>query len=257
LSLRGGDFINRENEVKAGRDSQAREPLSRDFIMQDFHAARLNMVESQLRVNAVIDLDILAAFVETPRELFVPEARRSLAYMDECVKIADAAGPQKRPRYLMEPRVFGKMLTLANVQPSDHVLDVGCGLGYSSAVLARLAERVVALECDDMFSGKCAESFQQLGLSNIQVQIANDLTQGYAKLAPYDVILLNGSVSRVPDALLSQLKEGGRLVAVINKGVGAQAHLFIRADGKTSGRPGFDANIRALPGFELEESFTF
>lgn len=221
--------------------------------MQDFQAARLNMVESQLRVNAVIDLNVLEAIAETPRENFVPEGRRSLAYMDECVKLADASGPQKAARYLMEPRVFGKLLQLVKVQPGDRVLDIGCGLGYSSAVLGKLAASVVALECDETLAAQASDRLRQLGLSNVSVETAKDLSQGYAKTAPYDVIILNGSVEHVPDALLSQLAEGGRLAAV----VGRRAKLFVCADGKASAREGFDANIHILPGFAREEGFVF
>ena len=225
--------------------------------MQDFQAARLNMVESQLRVNAVIDVRILEAFAQTPREFFVPETRRSLAYMDECVRIADAAEPQKAPRFLMEPRVFGKMLQLAKVESADAVLDVGCGLGYSSAVLARLADRVVALECDETLAGRAGETLQTLGISNVTLYVAKDLSQGHAKLAPYDVIILNGAVQRVPDSLLDQLGEGGRLLAIVGTGACGRANLFIRTDGRASARESFDANVRALPGFEMEESFVF
>jgi protein-L-isoaspartate(D-aspartate) O-methyltransferase len=225
--------------------------------MQDFPAARLNMVESQLRVNAVIDFDLLEAFAEVPRELFVPEMRRSLAYMDECVKIADVAGPHKRPRFLMEPRVFGKMLQLADVQPTDVVLDIGCGSGYSSAILAKLATHVTALEDDPELARLASEAMQTLGLSNVELQVTNDLSQGYAKRAPYDVIVVNGSVEHVPEAWISQLAEGGRLVSIVGNGARGRAKLFLRADGKASARDAFDANVTALPGFELEEGFAF
>jgi len=240
--------------MQAVCDSPAGRPYSPwDFNMQDFQAARLNMVESQLRVNAVIDLRLLEAFASTPRELFVPEARRSLAYMDECLLIADATGARKSPRFLMEPRVFGKMLQLAKVKPDDAVLDIGCGLGYSAAVLGKLAARVIALECDEALAARASATLSQLLLANVSVETAQDLSQGCVAHAPYDLIVINGAVQRVPEMLLDQLAEGGRLVAI----VGSRAKLFIRSDGRASARDAFDANVHVLPGFQLEESFVF
>lgn len=220
--------------------------------MTDFAAARLNMVESQVRVNAVTDERVIAAMAAVPRERFVPISRQGLAYMDEDIRISD--GPA--PRFLMEPRVFAKLAQLAEITAEDLVLEIGCGTGYSTAVLARLAGTVVALESDEALAAQAGATLSDLGVDNAVV-VAGDLAGGYAKQAPYDVIFINGMVSSVPDALKQQLRENGRLVTVVGDGVSGRARVYIKAGGGFGGRDAFDANIRFLPGFEPLEAFVF
>lgn len=220
--------------------------------MTDFAAARLNMVESQVRVNAVTDERLIAAMAAVPRERFVPMSLQGIAYMDEDIRISDG----KAPRFLMEPRVFAKLAQLAAITADDLVLDVGCGTGYSTAVLSRLAGTVVGLECDDNLAAQAGATLSDLGVDNAVV-VAGPLAEGHAKQAPYDVIFLNGMVSSVPEALQKQLRENGRLVAVTGDGVSGRARLYIRSGAGFSGRDAFDANIRFLPGFEPVESFVF
>ncbi|MBX3447238.1 MAG: protein-L-isoaspartate O-methyltransferase [Parvibaculaceae bacterium] len=220
--------------------------------MTDFAAARLNMVESQVRVNAVTDDRVIAAMSAVPRERFVPVSRQGLAYMDEDIRISD--GPPAR--FLMEPRVFAKLAQLAAITADDLVLDIGCGTGYSTAVLSRLAGTVVALESDENLAAQAGATLSDLGVDNAVV-VAGPLSGGHAKQAPYDVIFINGMVSAVPEALQKQLRENGRLVTVVGDGVSGRARLYLKAGGGFGGRDAFDANIRFLPGFEPVESFVF
>ena len=223
--------------------------------MEDFAQARTAMVESQVRPNDVTDRRLLAALTEIPRERFVPAARRAIAYIDEDIllKPADAERPA---RYLMEPMPFAKLVQLADVKPTDLVLDIGCGTGFSSAVLSRLADSVVALECDEELAAAANETLPELQIGNVAV-VTGPLHEGYAGEGPYDVIVLNGAVSEVPDALFGQLKEGGRLVAIVAEEGRSLAWLFVCHGGRASGRPAFSASAKPLPGFAREEGFVF
>lgn len=220
--------------------------------MTDFAAARLNMVESQVRVNGVTDERVIAAMDSLPRERFVPAARQSLAYMDENLRVTDS----DPARYLMEPRVFAKLVQLAEIGPDDLVLDIGCGTGYSTAVLSQLAGTVIGLESDEALAAQATTLLSDLGADNAVV-VAGVLQEGHAAHAPYDVIFVNGMVSAVPEALQNQLRENGRLVVVEGDGVSARARLYMRAGDSFSGRDVFDANIHFLPGFEPVASFVF
>lgn len=223
--------------------------------MTDFKAARLNMVESQVRCNAVTDTRVIQAVSDIPRERFVPQSCQGYAYMDEDLKIADG-GHEGGARYLMEPRVFGKLVQLAEVDSSDLVLDIGSGTGYSAAVLARLGSAVVSLECDEDLAKRASTTLNDLGIDNAAV-VTGTLEQGYADQAPYDVIFFNGSVEEVPEAILDQLKDDGRLVAVVGDETAGSAMVFVRAGDDVSGRKAFDALVQPLPGFQREKSFVF
>lgn len=223
--------------------------------MTDYAAARLNLVESQVRPNDVRDRRLIAAMSEIPRELFVPQALRGVAYMDEDIKISTATEPTT-PRYLMEPRVFAKLVDLCQIQPSDLILDIGCGTGYSVAVLARLASAVVGLETDEELAKKADETLAELGVDNAAV-VRGPFKDGYPGQGPYDVIIINGSVPGVPGALKQQLKDGGRLVAVEMGDGAGRARLYVRSGEVVSGRMAFDAAVAPLPGFEPADHFQF
>jgi protein-L-isoaspartate(D-aspartate) O-methyltransferase len=203
----------------------------------------------------VTDRDVLAAMAEVPRERFVPAEAQTFAYIDEDVMIRPAANGAA-VRYLMEPVPFARLLQLAKPERSDIVLDVGCGSGYSAAVLARLADTVVAVESDATLAQRASETLMQLGIANVAVVNA-PLNPGYPSRGPYDVILLDGAVEHVPAALLDQLKKGGRLVGVVGSGWKATAMLYVRSDGNVTGRPAFNAAIRPLPGFRRPPAFVF
>jgi len=213
--------------------------------MIDHAIARQNMVESQIRPNSVTDRRIINAMADVPRELFLPTENRPIAYMDEEVEFAPG-------RYLMEPRVFARMVQLADISDGDLVLDIGCGYGYSTSILARLAGTVVAVEDDESLANEASELLAAQGVDNVAV-IAGPLNAGLAGEGPYDVIVINGEVSAVPMALLGQLKDGGRLVAVIaSRGIG-RASVYQRSGDTFSDRIGFDAAAAGLPGFEAAD----
>ncbi|WP_119165682.1 protein-L-isoaspartate O-methyltransferase family protein [Algihabitans albus] len=218
--------------------------------MVDYTAARTNMVDSQLRTNRVWDQRLLAAFETLPREIFVPDKARGFAYIDEDLPIGQG-------RHLMEPMVFARLIQAAAIEESDMVLDLGCGLGYSTAVLARLAATVVAVEELAAFADSATASLEALEVTNAVV-VQGRLTQGYAKQAPYDVILLGGAVAEVPQEIEAQLAEGGRLVGVLldEDGLG-RAMLMRKDEGVVSGRVLFDASTPVLPGFERKDGFVF
>ena len=216
----------------------------------DYAAARRNMVESQLRTNRVSDPRVLEAFETVARELFVPEVKRGIAYIDKDMAVAE-------DRYLMEPRVLARLLQAAAVEAGDMVLVIGCGTGYSCAILAQLAATVVALECDAGLVEKANHTLSELGIDNAVV-VEGALTNGYAKQAPYNVILIAGAVSEVPPAIGDQLAEGGRLVTVVRDRAGiGRATLMQRTPGAISSRTLFDAATPFLPGFAREAGFVF
>jgi protein-L-isoaspartate(D-aspartate) O-methyltransferase len=226
--------------------------------MTDFEAQRIAMVESQLRPSEVTDKGLLAAMRTVPRELFVPRTRERLAYMDEDIEVLPARDGAPA-RALLAPMVQARLIQLADVQPHETVLDVGCATGYSTAVLARLGARVVGLEPEPELAAAAKTNLASCGQANAEI-VTGDLTAGHTAGAPYDAIVLEGSITDVPDALLSQLQEGGRLVAVRTLAPNmrqGKAYLFVRVKGETSGTIEFDAAAPPLPGFVPALSFAF
>lgn len=218
--------------------------------MIDFQSARLNMVDSQVRPNKVTDFAVLDAMLAVPRERFVPEHLRGIAYVDEDV-------PLGGNRFLIEPMVFGRMLQLAAIGPEDVVLDVGCATGYASAVMSRIARSVVALEEDHALAQRAASSLKELGLTNASL-VEGPLAAGYPQRAPYHVIVFGGAVAAIPPAISGQLAEGGRLIAVLKPGAGmGKAILMTRVEGVLISRVVFDAGTPMLPGFAPQPGFVF
>jgi protein-L-isoaspartate(D-aspartate) O-methyltransferase len=218
--------------------------------MTDYAAARLNMVESQLRPNKVMDLGVLHAFLNLPRESFVPDSLRGVAYVDEDV-------PLGRGRYLMEPMVLARLLQLASIKPADTVLEIGSGTGYGTAVLSRLADTVTGIEDDADMARSAEATLRRLAITNATV-VAAPLADGHAALAPYDVIVFGGAVERIPPRALEQLAEGGRLVTVLTPpGEPGRAVLMTRIGDAFSRRVEFDASTPLLPGLQVEPGFAF
>jgi protein-L-isoaspartate(D-aspartate) O-methyltransferase len=221
--------------------------------MSDFYEQRLNMVESQVRPSDVTDLRIVRAMLEVPRERFVPAEFASIAYFDGPVPAAPRP-IRGEPRSLLPARTFAKLVQLAEVGPHSAVLDVGCATGYSTAVLARLAQRVVAVEADRDLARAAVALLQELGVGNAKV-VEGPLAAGAPAEGRFDAILLNGAVPAVPPALLEQIADGGRLVAMLRKGPVCRAHVWRRSGKVVDGQPAFDGEAAPLPGFEVPAEF--
>jgi protein-L-isoaspartate(D-aspartate) O-methyltransferase len=226
--------------------------------MIDFARRRLTMVETQLRPNEVTDTRLIAAMRALPRERFVPERLRAFAYIDERLEVFPAIDASPA-RFLLAPMVLARLVQLAAVEPGDTVLDVGCATGYSTAILARLAREVVGVEPEPELADAARANLRALGLVNVEI-VESDLARGCPEKGPYDVILLNGSVPVPPESLFGQLREGGRLAAILSRpspGAQGKATLFVKAEGEVSGLPHFDAGAAPFPRFSRESSFSF
>jgi len=226
--------------------------------MIDFARRRLTMVETQLRPNEVTDRRLLAAMGTLPRERFVPERVRAFAYIDEGIEVFPAidAAPA---RALLAPMVLARLVQLAAVEPGDTVLDVGCATGYSTAILARLGREVVGVEPEPELAETARANLRALALANVEI-VEGGLARGCPEKGPYGMILLNGSVPAPPESLFGQLKEGGRLAAILSgpgPGTQGKATRFVKVGGEVSGLPHFDAGAAPLPGFFRESSFDF
>ncbi|MBB3977835.1 protein-L-isoaspartate(D-aspartate) O-methyltransferase [Rhizobium azooxidifex] len=215
----------------------------------DYTAARIKMVDNQIRTTDVTSHSVLEAFLTVPREAFVPAQLKPLAYIDNDIEVAPG-------RYLMEPSPLAKLVQLAVVTREDVVLEVGCNTGYASAVLSKLAGSVVALETDETLAATASETLSELGYDNVAV-VTGELEKGYAAEAPYDAIFVHGAVEVVPEAFFAQLRDGGRLVVVEGYGNASQARLYIKERGIASERSAFNTAVKPLPGFRKAAEFVF
>ena len=217
--------------------------------MFDSAAARRMMVDGQVRTADVTNLDLIAAMLAVPRERFVPPPLAGQAYLDGDIPLGGG-------RALLKPMVLAKLIQGLQVGAAEHVLDVGCGTGYSSAVLSRLVGSVVALEENATLARQCQQVLPEVGATNVTVAIG-PLTAGWPASAPYDVILLNGATEITPEALGRQLKPDGRMACVLGRAPAAKAMIFRRIEGHLVGRPIFDAGAPMLPGFAAPPAFVF
>jgi protein-L-isoaspartate(D-aspartate) O-methyltransferase len=217
--------------------------------MIDFAAARETMVDSQIRPSDVTRFPIIEAFLSIRREEFVPARLRPVAYIGEHLELAPG-------RVLLDPRSFAKLLDAVNVGPEDLVLDVGCGLGYSSAILAHMAQAVIALEEDPAWARDAESLLAAHGADNTVVELG-PLAEGVPQHGPFDAIVVEGGVEEVPAAFEEQLKPGGRIVAIFANDQGGQARLGVRASDRIVWRRIFDATAPVLPGFARAKAFEF
>lgn len=214
--------------------------------MSDYASRRIVMVDTQVRPSDVTKFPIIEAMLAVPREVYVPIARREAAYVGQNVDIG--AG-----RVVLEARTFAKLLDAMDIVPTDRVLDVGCALGYSTAVLARLAASVVAVEEIAEWAAAAQANFAAQGVVATVVQAA--LRSGAAAQGPYDAITVQGGVEAIPDALLDQLKDGGRIGAVFMEGALGIARIGHKSGGRISWRFAFNATAPVLRGFAAARAF--
>lgn len=208
-----------------------------------FEALRVKMVDGQLRTTDVTSHAVLDAFLSVPREDFVPDAKKDMAYIDADIALGNG-------RYLMEPSPLAKLIQLAEVKSSDVVLIIGCATGYSAAILGHIAAKVVAVEDDAALFG-AASGFSA---SNVEF-VASRLAAGAAAKGPFNVIVVEGAVDSVPDALFAQLSDGGRLVAVEGEGLSGVARVHVKSGKTVSARRGFNLSVKPLPGFRAAPVF--
>ena len=221
--------------------------------MSDFSTARRNMVDCQVRPSDVTDLRIIDAMLAVPREVFVPEPQRALAYLDLDVEVSEGGSLK---RFLIKPAVIAKMLQAADIKDADRVLVAGCGTGYAAALVAKLTGQVTATEVDPSLAAKARQLLVQLGLERVTVRAA-DVAEGDPANAPYEVIILDGATQKTPDGLYGQLKQGGRLVGVFAMTKPPRAMIVTRCRGDFGSRALFDASVPVLPGLERRPAFVF
>jgi protein-L-isoaspartate(D-aspartate) O-methyltransferase len=228
--------------------------------MVNFRAARRAMVDGQVRTSDVTNLDLIEAMLTIPREAFVPERLAAFAYIDRDLALPTSGGA---PRYMIKPALTAKLIQACAMDAQDRVLVVGSATGYSAAVASRLAGTVTALEEDPALGEEAPAVLRRLGFTKV-TPVTGRLTGGWPAAAPYDVILAEGGVELVPDALFAQLSDGGRLVTVLYNAAGGRleglmgkAMLFRPAGGEDGGRPLFDAAAPLLPGFAKAPAFAF
>ncbi|WP_299146551.1 protein-L-isoaspartate O-methyltransferase [uncultured Tateyamaria sp.] len=215
--------------------------------MTDFAARRTMMVDTQVRPSDVTKFPIIDAMLTVQREDFVPSGQREAAYMGENLNLG--AG-----RVLLDPRTLAKMLDALDVSQDELVLDVGAAYGYSAAVIAHMAEAVVALESDEAMVGEAQDALMSAGIDNVITQ-AGALHEGAAEHGPYDVVIVQGGVAHVPDALLAQLKDGGRIACVFMDGALGEVRIGYKLDGRLTWRRSFNAGAPVLQGFEKHDAF--
>jgi protein-L-isoaspartate(D-aspartate) O-methyltransferase len=221
--------------------------------MSGFSTARQKMVDGQVRTSDVTDARILDAMLAVPREAFVPDSKRALAYLDLDLDVSEDGAAK---RYLIKPAVMAKMLQAAEIASTDRVLVVGCATGYAAAVVAQFAGQVCATESEPALVDRAKAALSGIGAGNVTVR-AEPAAKGDGADAPFDVIVLNGATEIIPQEVYDQLREGGRLVGVFALSQPQRAAIVTHTHGDFGHRPLFDAAAPLLPGLERVPAFVF
>lgn len=216
--------------------------------MTDFKSARTMMVDTQIRPSDVTKFPIIEAMLSVRREAYVPPQLQPVAYVGENVDFGDG-------RALLDPRSFAKMLDALELQGNELVLDVGCLLGYSSAVIAHMCDAVVAVEDDASMIKEAETTWSEEGVDNV-IAVHGELVEGAGAHGPYDVIIVEGGVEDIPATLLEQLKDGGRIAAIFQTNALGEAYIGIKSGDVVTWRLAFNGAASVLPGFEKKPEFT-
>jgi protein-L-isoaspartate(D-aspartate) O-methyltransferase len=214
--------------------------------MSDYSTRRVTMVDTQERPSDVTKFPIIAAMLSVLRENFVPDARREAAYVGANIPLADR-------RVVLEARSLAKLLDFLDIQPGERVMDLGAGLGYGAAIMAALGADVVAVE-EGALATTARQRLDAAGCQAVMVVTAR-LDKGAPAEGPYDAIILQGAVEAMPEAILSQLKEGGRIGAIFMEGALGVVRIGHKKDGAIAWRYAFNATAPVLPGFEARRTF--
>lgn len=215
--------------------------------MADFTTRRTMMVDTQVRPSDVTKFPIIDAMLSVPREAFVPADQKEAAYVGENLTLAS-------DRVILEPRSFAKLLDILDIKPTEVVMDLGAGLGYSTAVLAHIADFVVGVEAHADLATDAQATLSEQGVDNAAILEA-PLAEGAAKSGPYDVVILQGAAEVVPQAILDQIKDGGRIAAIFAEGALGVARIGYKLDGRINWRDAFNASAPVLSGFEKKAAF--
>jgi protein-L-isoaspartate(D-aspartate) O-methyltransferase len=215
--------------------------------MADYSARRLTMVDTQVRPHDVTSFSVINAMLSVPKELYVPGSAKDLAYIGGVVDLG--AG-----RCVADARLIGKVLEILDITPGELVLDLGCSQGYTTALIAQLAQAVVGVDCRDDLTAEAETTLSAQGIHNAII-VKDDIAKGAAKHGPYDVITIFGGVETIPPAIVGQLKDGGRIAAVFMNGALGEVKLGHKANGVLSWRMAFNAAAPVLPGFEKKIDF--
>ena len=216
--------------------------------MTDYAARRTMMVDTQVRPADVTKFPIINAMLSVPREAFVPDHLREAAYMGDNVDLG-------ANRVVLDPRTLAKILDALDIRQDELVLDIGSAMGYSAAVIAHMAQAVVAVEEDAEMAGEAQSLLPELGADNVAVH-EGPLTEGAAEHGPFDVIIVEGAVAHLPETLTDQLKDGGRIACLFMEGTLGAVRIGYKIDGRMTWRFVFNAGAPVLPGFERHTAFT-
>ncbi len=206
------------------------------------------MVDTQIRPSDVTKFPVIEAMLSVPREAFVPDALREAAYVGENVDLGSG-------RVMLEPRTLAKLLDALDIQNDELVLDLGAGLGYSSAVIARMAEAVIAVEDDETRASEAQTILSDQGADNVVLH-QGALTEGASEHGPYDVIVVQGAIEHLPQTIADQLKEGGRIGCLFAEQALGAVRIGYKIDGDINWRFAFNAGAPVLAGFERHAAFT-
>ena len=217
----------------------------------DFKIARKNMVENQIRANKVTSLNVINAFLDVPREKFVPDALQEISYVDEDIQLS-------RNRFMMKPMILARLFQSLNLKGNENILHVGSNSGYGSAILSRMCSSVISLESDKKLFETSIHTFSNMGFDNV-VPLHGSMENGVEKEAPFDIIFIEGSIETEPKSLFGQLNENGKLIAIIrpaNIKIG-KAKLFFKISNEIGLENLFDAQVSKLSIFKSKTKFLF